>query len=307
MHGKRIVITGGSGLVGNLLTELLLSSGYEVCHIGRKSGSNNGITSYKWDVSNNYLDPEALKGASAIIHLAGAPVNKRWTKKYKKVILESRVATTQLLYEKLKSGDHSITTFISASGVNIYPDDQPSKAFEEECGPGNKFLAKVCHDWEAATNQINQLNIRTSQMRIGVVLSTSGGALEKLMLPIKFGLGSVLGSGKQWMSWIHQDDLCRIIQFVLENDSISGPINAVSPNPLQHTDFVRCVAKVLNKPMILPKVPGFLLKLVLGEMATIVLDGVKVSSKKIQHVGFQFNFNHLQEALEDLLMIQTDD
>ncbi|MDN5216536.1 TIGR01777 family oxidoreductase [Fulvivirgaceae bacterium BMA12] len=300
---KKILITGGTGLIGRKLTQLLLESGYQVAHVSRSKNTSTNPPTFAWDLNENYLDPEALNGVEAIINLAGASVaDKKWSESYKKVILESRVKSTNLLFERLQKADHQVKVFLSASAVGIYPDDRGNQVFYEDGPHATNFLAEVTGAWEQEVDKIATLGIRTVKFRIGVVLSKSGGALSKMLLPIKLGLGAPLGSGQQYMSWIHELDLCRMFVFALENENLKGVYNAVSPEAKTNDEFSKAIAKSLNKPYFLPNIPGFLIKLMMGEMAGMVLGGNNVSCKKIQNAGFQFKFGKLNAALGELLV-----
>src|SRR5258708_33984710 len=222
---KKILITGASGMIGAQLTEMLLAKNYSVAHLGRKKKGN--VPSFVWDVSNGVIDKDALQQTDTIIHLAGANVaSSRWTEGRKKEILESRVKSTALLFQTLKNNRHTIQTFISASAIGYYGFGEENKIFTEEDNPGNDFLAQVTRQWEEAADRFATLGIRTVKIRTGIVLSKKGGALEKMVKPIKFGIGSPLGSGKQFISWIHIDDLCGIFLKAIEDEKMSGTYNA---------------------------------------------------------------------------------
>ncbi len=299
MH-KNVLITGASGLVGTRLTNLLMQKGYQISHLSRKNRVGP-ITTHQWDVKKKKLDKEAINNADAIIHLAGAGIaDKRWTDKRKKEILESRTNSTELLFEMLKSNPHNVKTFISASAIGIYGFAGEDKVFTEKSEPADDFLADVVKQWEASVDKMESLGIRVIKIRIGILLSTQGGALAEMMKPIKWGVGSPLGSGGQYMSWIHIDDVCRLFMQSIEEESMTGVYNAVAPHPVTNKELTKAIGKVLHKPIWLPNVPGFVLKIVLGEMADLVLKGSKVSANKIQEAKFSFSFSQLDDALEDL-------
>lgn len=298
---KNILITGGSGLVGTRLTELLISHGYQVAHLSRssKSSRNQLIQTFQWDIENGYIDPLAFEFADAIVHLAGAGVaEKRWTEERKKEILDSRVLSTRLLYDCLKTQNHHVEAFISASAIGIYGSDTGEALMTEESKIGNSFLSNVVAEWESEVQHITTLNIRTCLLRIGIVLSEKGGALVEMAKPIKMYAGSSLGSGKQIVSWIHIDDLCAMFIFALKNTEISGVFNAVAPQPVSNNALTKSIAQKLNKPLFLPNVPAFAMYLILGEMAEVVLGGNKVSSQKIVNEGFEFQYPSLSLALD---------
>jgi len=299
---QNILITGGTGLVGQALTQLLLKEGYQVSYLSRSEQDIPNIKTYLWDVKKQTIDAQAIQKADAIIHLAGAGVaEERWTNSRKQEILESRTDSTTLLVKALKDTSHAVKTFISASAIGYYGLDTGSTLINEDSQAGNDFLAEVTKSWERSVEDISDLGIRTTKLRIGVVLSEKGGALPKIMQPVKFGAGAALGSGKQYMSWIHIKDLARMFLFVLQQDKMEGIYNAVGPNPLNNAEITQAIAKTLGRPLFLPNVPEFALKLIMGEMAGIVTGGNRVSSQKIEKAGFDFQFAEISPALKDLI------
>ncbi len=296
-----ILITGASGLVGSRLTELLLQKGYGVAHLGREKKSGN-VPSFVWDVKKGTMDAKALEGVDTIIHLAGAGVaDKRWTPERKREILESRTKSSDLLYQTLKNKKHSVKTVVSASAIGIYGFGLDNTVvMTEDSKHGGDYLSNVVVEWEREVDQITSLGIRVAKIRIGIVLSEKGGALPEMARTIKLGIGSPLGTGTQLLSWIHLDDLCAIFIKAVEDGSMTGAYNAVTPHAITNREMTKAIAKVLHRPLWAPAVPGFVLKLVVGEMAAIVLNGSKVSSSKIERAGFQFKFTDLESALRDL-------
>jgi len=294
---KKILITGASGMIGSALSKIV-SKNHTVASLGRtKKASNN---SFAWDVNDGRMDLNALNGVDTIVHLAGASVGeKRWTSAWKKEILDSRIRSTRLLNDTLKDNPHTVRTFISASAIGYYGFEGDA-VFVEQSNAGRDFLAQVTAQWEEEADKIKSLGIRVAKIRVGIVLSKKGGALEKMLLPIKFGVGSPLGSGKQYLPWIHMDDLCGIFVKAIEDENLIGAYNAAA-NWNTNEEMTKAIAKVLQKPLWLPKVPSLVLKIVLGEMAQIVLNGSKVSSEKIKRAGYQFKYVNLEEALTDLL------
>ena len=255
-----------------------------------------------WDIGKKTIDQSALTTVDAVIHLAGANVgDKRWTKKRKEDILQSRLQSTRLLFEELKKGNHHVTTFVSASAVGFYGSGNNQISFTEEDTQGKGFLADVVGKWERTVDEIATLGIRVVKLRAGVVLSERGGALKEMLLPIKMYVGSPLGTGEQMLSWIHLDDLCRIFIKAVEDDTMHGAYNAVAPNPVSNREFTFMIAKILKRPILILRVPAFAIKLLFGEMAEIVLEGSQISSKKIQASGFNFLFENAEDALVDLL------
>lgn len=297
----KILITGASGLVGSRLTAMLVEKGHHVSHLGR-SKKKGSIPSFVWDVENKSIDHQALVGIDTIIHLAGAGIaDERWTASRKKEILQSRTHSTQLLFEILKIKSHTIKTFVGASAIGYYGFRLHDEVFTEESKAGDGFLADATRQWEEQTNPIATLGIRLVKLRIGIVLSEKGGALAEMAKPIRLGVGAPLGSGKQFLSWIHIDDLCAMFMKAVEDQSLQGAYNAVGINWVTNAELTKAIAHVLKKSLWLPPIPDFVMKLILGEMAGMVLNGSKVSSEKIRKAGFQFKYEHLNEALKSLV------
>lgn len=299
---ENILITGGTGVIGTRLTELLQQAGYSVSYLSRSAGKPNGIKTFIWEPAKGQMDEDALLDADYIINLSGAGVfDHKWNKEYKEEILASRVNATHLIYEKLKAKRKSPKAFITASAIGIYGADTGLNVNTEESPAGDDFLSQVCKQWEVAANYMESLGIRTVKIRVGIVLSRKGGALEMLEATVKRGAGSALGSGKQIVSWIHIDDLCHLFIKALKDDSMSGVYNGVAPNPVTNEELTKTLGEVLHKPIILPNVPSFALKLMLGaERAESVLGSSKVSAEKALKTGFKFEFGQLKPALTDL-------
>ena len=297
-----VLITGASGLVGTRLTEILLESGYRVAHLGRKKRSQKDVESYTWDIQAGFVEPGALENANIVIHLAGAGVaDQRWTENRKKVIPESRVQSTRLLYDKLKALPKNDGVFISASAIGIYGWDTGDQWVDENAPKGEGFLADVTEAWEQEINRLNELDMRVVMMRIGIVLSDKGGALSKIAPSVRYYAGAPLGSGQQYMSWIHIDDLCNMFVKAIEDVNLSGAYNAVAPNPVTNQDFMKSLAKVMNKKLWLPSVPSWALNLITGEMGQMLIGGNRVSSKRIVSTGFNFKFAEVEETMRSLL------
>ncbi len=300
---RNVLITGGTGLIGSRLTQMLIQQHYQVAWLSRGKQQSAGVKVYQWDVEKGYIAEEALRETDHIIHLAGAGVaDKRWTKARKQEILESRTHPTRLLFEKLQQVPNSVKTFISASAIGIYGANRGDELLTENSTFGSDFLARVTQAWEAGVQPVQTLGIRTAILRIGIVLSKSGGALEKMTQPIRAGIGAPLGSGNQWISWIHEDDLCRMFRFGLENEAMQGVYNAVAPEPASNEELTREAARLLGKPVLPINVPAFALKLAVGELATAVLGSAKVSGQKIAATGFRFEYPELSRALRNLLI-----
>ncbi|MGN6647136.1 MAG: TIGR01777 family oxidoreductase [Cytophaga sp.] len=298
----KILITGGSGLVGSHLTQMLKNKGIEVAWLSRRAGIRNGIVSYKWDYTTSYIDPKAFEGVTHVIHLAGAGVfEKRWIAPYKKEIYDSRIETTKLLAKHLPDTP-LLQAFISCSAIGIYGNSFQTIPLKEDAAKGKDFLARTTIDWEAAADLIEKKNIRTVKIRVGIVLAKPSGALPTMIKPIKLNIGSPLASGEQIISWIHIEDLCNIFIKAVEDSSMSGAYNGVAPNPVSNKIFTRTAAEILDKPLLLPNVPAFALNIILGkEKACSVVQGIPASSAKIQAQGFSFKYPELKAALTDLL------
>ncbi|UII22063.1 TIGR01777 family oxidoreductase [Fulvivirga ligni] len=298
---KTVLITGGTGLIGSRLTELLVNQGYTVKYLSRSPEKVKGVKAYAWDIQKQTIDTECLQGTDYIINLAGAGIaDEKWNKERKKVLLESRTKSTALLKDTLRDNDHSVKAVISASAIGYYGSDSGGVLKKEDSRFGDDFLATVTKAWEAEADMIADQGIRLVKIRVGLVLSVEGGALEKLAKPAKFGLNAPLGSGDQYMSWIHIDDLCDQFIYAMENP-LEGAYNGVAPHPVTNKVFTKATSAALHKPAFLPPVPAFALKLALGEMASMLLGGSKVSSEKIENAGYQFKYPHLEDALKDLL------
>jgi uncharacterized protein (TIGR01777 family) len=302
MTRKNILITGASGLIGTRLTELLLQKGHQVSHLGRKAGQGSE-PSFVWDVTAQTMDGKSLHGIDTIVHLAGAGVaDKPWTKRRKQEILDSRVLSTQLLYKTLSENKHAVTSFISASAIGYYGFERGHELLTESSSPGSDFLATVTQQWEEAIDKLQELSLRVAKLRIGIVLSEKGGALKPLVTPVKLFIGSPIGTGEQMLSWIHIDDLCAMFVYLIENEGLNGAYNGTGPEAVSNRDFVKAIGRVLHRPVFMPKVPSFAIRMLLGEMADLVLKGSRVSSQKIQNSGFSFQFKTLDECLQNLLV-----
>jgi uncharacterized protein len=294
-----ILITGGSGTVGKKLTEILTEKGNNVFWLSRNPEKQR-IKSFYWDVNKGEIDPKAFEGIDAIVHLAGASVaGKRWNEAYKKEILDSRIKSTQLLANFLNNNTHKVKKIVSASAIGIYGDGGNS-ILTENTPPSYTFLANVCLQWENEVEKIEK-TIEKTILRVGIVLDKNEGALAEIAKPVKWGLGAALGNGEQMVSWIHLEDLCQMFVYALEN-SIAGTYNAVSPNPVSNLELTKKIAETLKMPCFLPPVPTFVLKIIIGEMAAVVLSSQHVSSKKIEEAGYKFRFPELNKALEQILV-----
>lgn len=298
---KNVLISGGSGFVGNHLTNLLLSKGYTVSILSRSERQNKkDIFYYKWDVAKQFIEEEAVLKADYIIHLAGENIaEKRWTAKRKAAIIDSREKSAQLLYIVLKKHYKKLDAFVSASAVGYYGAVNGQEICSEDDAPANDFLGYACQKWEDSIDFIENLNIRTVKIRTGLVMGRNDGFLKKLIPLFKYRLGSALGSGKQYMPWIHIDDLCGIYLKAIVDNEMSGPYNAAVNDDTTNSIFSKTLARIYGYSIWLPNVPEVVLKIALGEMSKIVLTGRRVSSDKIEQTGFEFKYTNLEEALKD--------
>jgi|TARA_B110000240_G_scaffold17320_1_gene17695 hypothetical protein len=298
-----VLITGATGLVGKALVKKCLQNGFNVHYLTTRKSKIKLQENYKgfyWNPQLEIIDISCFEGVNIIINLAGSSIAQRWTKAYKSLILSSRKKALELLHSSIETHDFPVKHIISASAIGIYPDSKTRYYEEDFQGTDISFLRTVVRSWEGALKAFNALGVKTTALRIGIVLDKHEGALPKISGPIKGYIGSALGSGDQWQSWIHIDDLVRMFMFVLDS-SLEGVFNAVAPNPVQQKDFVKSVANVLKRPIFFPKVPEFILNFALGEMSAIALESQRVSAQKIQDLGFEYDFHELDAALGDLL------
>jgi len=294
----KVAVTGASGLVGSALTKQLVADGHEVVPVTRGKASEGAIT---WNPSKGEIDAGAFEGIDAVVHLAGENIAEgRWNVAKKQRIRDSRVKGTTLLSQTLAGLEKKPAVFVSASAIGFYGDQRPEPV-DEQAGVGEGFLADVCQAWEEASQPAKDAGIRTVNIRIGVVLSKDGGALEKMLFPFKMCAGGIVGSGKQVWSWISIDDLVGAIIHAIETESISGPMNATAPNASTNAEFTKSLAHVLGRPAIVP-LPAFAAKIVLGEMAeALLLSSSRVLPQKLEETGYQFKHEHLEAALRALL------
>jgi uncharacterized protein (TIGR01777 family) len=294
---EKVLITGGSGLIGRRLSFLLKSRGYEVRILSRSNNPKNNYKTFVWNVSEQYINDSAFEGLTHIIHLAGAGIaDKRWSEKRKKEIIASRVASTNLLYNTVKRLKTPLNSFISASATGYYGAVTSETIFEEKDKPAKDFLGKVCSLWEDSIFQFNEIKIRTVALRTGIVLSKDGGALKKMKTPVI----TSLGNGKQYMPWIHIDDLCELYIKAIEDQEFKGAFNAVSSEHISNLSFSKKISKIFNHPFLALGAPSFILQIVFGEMSTIILNGSRISANKIKQAGFKFKFENLEKALKNL-------
>jgi uncharacterized protein (TIGR01777 family) len=299
----RVAITGASGFLGRALVQGLLAVGHQVHILGRNleqafSRLPAGVSGSVFRAGER-LEPEALAGVQAVIHLAGEPVNQRWSHEGKARIRDSRVLGTRAVVEAMKAVG-TVQRFVSASAVGYYGGTHGAEPLTEESAPGSDFLARVCLDWEAEALRAREAGISTAVERMGVVLHPEGGALHSMLPPFRMGAGGRVGSGKQYVSWIHRVDAVAALRFLLEHPELEGPINVTSPEPLPNVEFAHTLGAVLGRPSVM-HVPGFVLKAALGEMAMVALEGQRVLPRRLTEAGFAFQFPRLEEALRHLL------
>ena len=298
-----VLITGATGLVGQELVSLLLQNGFTVHYLSTSKSklvSQNNYKGFYWNPKTSEIDLNALTDVEVIVHLAGASVAKKWTPSYKQEIIESRVLSTRLLYKTLQKNLHQVKQIVSASAIGIYPNDLNYIYHETDNKVDNSFLGNVVQQWEEEVNQFEKLQIKVAKIRIGIVLAKNGGALQEMVKPIKMGVGAAFGSGEQYQSWIHIQDLVGIFQFVIQNQ-LSGVFNGVAPYPVTNAELTKAIAKTLGKPLFLPNIPQFVMKLILGEMHQILFSSQHVSCRKLLDLKYQFKFASLDKALCDLL------
>lgn len=296
---KKILITGGSGTVGKALTLVLQEKGYQVAHIGRNADKSD-IESYVWDVEKKKIDENCLNGVDTIVHLAGAGIaDQRWTAQRKEILIKSRTDSISLLYDLMKRKPHQVKHIISASASGYYSDRGDKLLFESDA-PNSDFLGHCSVLWEQAVDKGKELGLRVVKFRTGIVLDKNAGALPQMAKPIQFAVGSPLGSGAQWVSWIHLDDVVNMYVKGIEDETLEGAYNMSSPKPVTNKQLTQEIANTLKKPLWLPNVPAFALKLMLGEMSAIVLGSTKMSTKKIEETGFKFKYSEITTALKNI-------
>jgi len=301
--GQTVLITGATGLVGKALVKKCLDQGNTVHYLTTQKSKIESEANYKgfyWNPQKNTIDIACFEGVEVVINLAGSSIAQRWTKAAKASILSSRTNALELIHLSIEAHKFSVQHIISASAIGVYPDSKTRYYEEEFQGTDASFLRTVVKSWEGSLKPFQTLGIKTTAVRIGIVLDANEGALPKIRGPIKQYFGSALGSGEHWQSWIHIDDLVRLFMFVLES-RLEGVYNAVAPNPVQQKDLVKSIAKIIKRPLFLPNVPEFVLQMLLGEMSAIALESQRVCSKKIENAGFEYHYHELDLALENLL------
>lgn len=296
MPGK-ILVSGSSGLIGAALLPALQSSGYEVTRLVRGAASGKGRIG--WNPARP-LSPESVSGFDAVVHLAGESIVGRWTEAKKRRIRESRVQGTRNLAEALAAAPLRPPLLVSASAIGYYG-DRADETLREDSSSGDGFLPEVCREWEVAAEPAAKAGIRTVQMRFGLVLSPSGGALQKMLLPFRMGVGGNMGKGRQWWSWVDIDDLVGAVQHVIKTEALQGPVNVVAPTPVRNAEFTKALASVLSRPAIFP-MPAFAARLVFGQMGDeLLLASQRVEPAKLMASGYVFQKSDLRAALESIL------
>ena len=302
LQKSSVLITGGSGLVGRYLTSALLSEGYKVSHLSRNTNQFGKVRVYSWDPKQNIPDPAIFEGIDYIVHLAGANIGeKRWTKKRKKEILTSRVDYAKILHKVIIDNGIQLKAFITASATGYYGSITSDKIYTENDLPANDFLGTTCRMWEEVADLFANEGIRTVKIRSAVVLEKSDSALSKLMKPARFGFLVQTGNGRQYMPWIHINDLCNIYLSAIKDSEMSGVFNAVSPQHVTNKEFMNTLARVIKRPLFPLPVPAIVLRVVLGEMSDVILKGSRVSSEKIKASGYNFLFSNLEDALNNVI------
>jgi uncharacterized protein len=297
-----ILIAGGSGLVGMRLSEILTTAGYTVTHLSRTPKANAVYKTYSWNPSLGQIDSGAVLEADYIVNLAGEGiVDKRWTNSRMRSLTESRTQSALTIAGALGSVAHRVKAYMGASAIGIYGDRGDAVLSEDSPTEGDGFMIGCCEAWEEAHRKIELLGVRTCIFRIGIVLSTRGGALREMMFPFNFRVGAYFGNGKQWYSWIHIDDLCHIFVKGIEDDSLHGIYNAVAPCPVSNYQMTLDIASAINKYAVMIPAPRFVLRIVMGEMSDVVFNSNRVCADKIVGAGFKFAFGKSIFALKDVI------
>lgn len=298
----RILITGATGLIGSKLSSLCREKGIKVNYLTTSKSKIQKTDDYQgfyWDPKDGQIEEGCLEEVKTIVHLAGASIAEPWSDSYKRTIIKSRTETANLLFKTLQENPHQVENFISASAIGVYPSSLEKLYSEEDNVVADNFVGEVVRKWEAAADEFEKLGLDVAKIRVGLVLAEDGGMLDKIKKPISLNMGAALGSGKQWQSWIHIRDLAGIFLYAIENE-LAGVYNAVAPNPVTNKELTKQLADKMGKSVWLPNVPKFALRTLLGEMSQIVLSSQLVSSKKIEEVGYNFEYNNLSRALGDL-------
>jgi hypothetical protein len=300
-----VLITGGTGFIGRYFVKEFMDNGYNVfvstrdANRARRIFKGSDVNIFQWNPLKQHLPVEILNQSSAVINLIGEPIAEMWTQEKKRLIRESRIYSLRTIVASMGGTNQDGKALVSASAVGYYG-NRGDEILTEESTPGNDFLAGICREWEGEAFKARNVGVRVVIMRIGIVLGRSGGILKKMLLPFKLGLGGPIGDGKHWMSWIHVEDLARIARFAVENENISGPINAVSPNPVRNHKFAVALGKILKRPVIL-RIPKFALKTLYGSelVDTMLTASQRAVPKRLQELGFKFKYPEIESALQN--------
>lgn len=293
----KVLISGASGLIGSALEKSLASRGWDVMRLVRKSAQ--GRNEVQWDPLRE-INPALVSGYEVVVHLSGESVAGRWTQAKKARIRDSRVVSTRSLAQALASAEAHPQVFLCASAIGFYG-DRGDEVLDEDSAPGEGFLSSVCREWEAAAEMTARAGIRTVKLRTGIVLDSRGGAMKQMLLPFRMGAGGRIGDGRQWWSWIYVDDWISAVHFILQKESLRGPVNMTAPNPVTNSEFTKTLAHALKRPAILP-VPAFAAKLAFGEFAKEgLLASARVQPQRLLESGFSFQYPGLESALRNLL------
>ncbi|MBC7523709.1 MAG: TIGR01777 family protein [Flavobacterium sp.] len=299
----KILITGATGLIGSELVKILLDNNHSIHYLTTSSKKIEDKANFKgfyWNPQEGKIDENCIQGVDTIVHLAGASIAKRWTNSYKVELIESRVLSTNLIFNLLKKTTHKVEQVVSASGTAIYPDSSSAIYDENSTAIEDSFLSNVVVKWEKSVDQFKMLNIKVTKLRTGVVYSQKGGALLEIIKPIKMGFGSGFGSGNQLQSWIHLSDVANLYYFVIKN-RFDGIFNAVAPHPISNQDLTKMIAKILDKSLFLPNIPQFVMKLILGDMHILLFNNKNILPKRALDFGFNFEFPTAEKALQNIL------
>ena len=294
----KVMVAGSSGLIGTAIVRLLADEGHEVLRLVRRAPAADDEA--QWDPVAGSIDAQAVSGVDAVIHLGGASIaGQRWTEAYKQEIRDSRIKSTQLISETIAQSDSKPAVFLCASALGYYA-DRGDEILTENSPKGEGFLADVTEEWEEATLPAREAGVRVCNMRIGVVLSETGELPRSMLTPFRFGLGGKLGNGRQYMSWIHIEDVARAFDFALKTESLSGPVNLAAPNPVTNAEFTKALGRVLSRPTLF-KVPGLALRIAMGEMAQFALGSARLYPLKLAQSGFSYRWSDIEPALRDIL------
>lgn len=295
-----VLITGGTGLLGRHLTDALLGKGYRVSHLARKPGKDTRLNTFLWDVTKGKIDEQCIDDIDVIVHLAGAGIaRKKWTEDRKKEIVNSRAGAIRLIYSLIQKRPNKVNSVISAAAIGYYG-DRGDELLMEDSAPGKGFMPECCIAWEEAADEGKTLGLRVVKLRTGVVLDKRGGALPQMAMPVKLFAGAALGSGRQWVPWIHWQDAVDIYLAAIENVNFTGVYNMAAPAPVTNRQLMKAIARQLNRPLWFFGVPALVFKMLMGEMSIIILGSTRVAAQKIQDEGFVFKYPELAGALDQI-------